>query len=1034
MEDLDVIADRITRRNKIRAEATLQADIRSFILTADLNVSDGQMQDVPMESQIGDGSRHRIDIETGSTVIEVKRDLRAGSTKSDAEGQLAGYVQTRRRQTGARFIGVLTDGRDWYLYVPDPDGVSVIEASHLRTSSRKDTEALRYWLGTILATQEDLPPSAQAIERNLGAGSPAHDADHATLTALFEQGSASPEVALKRELWGKLLRTAFGSDFDDDASLFVDHTLLVLTAEIIAHAALGFDVGPTGRLTPSELAQGTKFSEAQIFGVVESDFFDWPIEVPGGAEFIRSLATRLSRFRWSQPEHDVLKHLYEAVISQETRQALGEYYTPDWLADAIISETVSDPLHERVLDPSCGSGTFIFHAVRRYLSDADETGLSVRQALDGVTQRVMGMDLHPVAVTLARVTYLLAIGTERLQSEDRGPLSIPVYLGDSLQWEERADLMTSTDNVVVSTTGSDLAQGQEPLALEGGDGLFSDDLVFPRSVLADAQRFDSIVAEMASLALDESRTMDKTLMEPVLDRGMVDDPAARATLLTTFAKMRDLQRRGRDHIWGYYVRNLIRPLWLSLAEHRVDVLVGNPPWLRYSKMSSAMQERYRRLAEEKGLLSGPKGASGRDLSTLFLVRCLERYGTPTARFAFVMPHGTLTRYPHAGFRSGRWGATQRAAFEKPWDLQDMARATGFPITSCVVRGRSGSTPCPLGASTQRWSAHGVTRSTSWADASLKTERTTGEVYVQANADDETSPYEGRFRNGAIIYPRALLFVTEEDAGPLGLGAGRARVRSRRSTLEKKPWRDVPDLTGTVERAFIHPVHLGETLLPYRMADPLTAVLPISVDDSSGLAPEDELSRYPGMATWWDSVERVWRENRVRSERKPLRERIDYSGQLSAQLPMTNEIRVVYSASGNTLTAATVLDPYTVIEHKLYWCAARSLDEARYLVGILNSDTLLQRVRPMQAIGLFGPRDFDKNVFKVPFGGYDPTNKAHERLTELVARAEAQAATIDVSDTKDFKQARRTIREELTATGLISLLEESVDAVLPHVEI
>lgn len=844
MEDLKAIVERIARRDSVRAEATLQADIRSFILNADLNVVDGQMYDVPMESQMGDGSRHRIDIEAGSTVIEVKKDLTAGRTKADAVAQLASYVQRRCRSTGSRFMGVLTDGAHWYLYVPDPDGAGVIEVSHLLVASEGDTERLRYWLGTIMATKEDLQPSPEGIEENLGAGSPAHDADHATLAALFRQGSLQPEVALKRELWGKLLRTAFGSGFDDDASLFVDHTLLVLTSEIIAHAAVGFDIGPTGSLTSVELAQGTRFSEAQIFGVVESDFFDWPVDVPGGKEFIRSLATRLSRFDWSQPKHDVLKHLYEAVISPETRQALGEYYTPDWLAQAIVADTVEDPLHQRVLDPSCGSGTFVFHAVQAFLTAASDQGLTVRESLDRVTRSVIGMDLHPVAVTLARVTYLLAIGTERLQDPERGALSIPIYLGDSLQWEERADLMTSDENVIVSTAGSDLAQGQEPFTLDDGGGLFADDLVFPRSILSDARRFDEIVSQMATLALDESRKEDKTLMTPVLAAHSVTDTAARRTLLRTFSKMRDLQRRGRDHIWGYYVRNLIRPLWLSLPENRADVLVGNPPWLRYSKMSPAMQKRFRTMAEDKGLLSGPKGASGRDLSTLFLVRCLDRYGAPNARFAFVMPHGTLTRYPHVGFRTGRWGASQRAAFETPWDLQDMARATGFPITSCVVRGTSSCDAHALTPHTERWSAHGVTRGTSWPDASGKIERTASEVYVQTSSSDDLSPYSQRFRNGAIIYPRALLFVIEEEAGPLGLGAGRARVRSRRSTLEKKPWKDIPDLTGAVERIFIHPVHLGETLLPFRMAAPLLAVLPISVADGATLASEEELSRHP----------------------------------------------------------------------------------------------------------------------------------------------------------------------------------------------
>ena len=110
-------------------------------------------------------------------------------------------------------------------------------------------------------------------------------------------------------------------------------------------------------------------------------------------------------------------------------------------------------------------------------------------------------------------------------------------------------------------------------------------------------------------------------------------------LRETFDTMRRLNDSGRNHIWGYYVRNLIRPLYFSLPEHRVDLLVGNPPWLRYSKMGTSMQARYKRLAKARNLLSGALGASGRDLSTLFVTRAVELY---------------LNLDPPIG--SGRWGS------------------------------------------------------------------------------------------------------------------------------------------------------------------------------------------------------------------------------------------------------------------------------------------------------------------------------------------------------------------------------------------
>lgn len=102
----------------------------------------------------------------------------------------------------------------------------------------------------------------------------------------------------------KLLKTAFGSDFEDDSDAFINHTLLVLTGrEIIAHAVLGIDVSAAGPVAAEDLVTGREFDEAQIHGVVEADFFDWLVAVPGGATFVRTLADRVSRFDWSGVEH-----------------------------------------------------------------------------------------------------------------------------------------------------------------------------------------------------------------------------------------------------------------------------------------------------------------------------------------------------------------------------------------------------------------------------------------------------------------------------------------------------------------------------------------------------------------------------------------------------------------------------------------------------------------------------------------------------------------------------------------------------------
>lgn len=68
------------------------------------------------------------------------------------------------------------------------------------------------------------------------------------------------------------------------------------SAEIIAHLVLGLDAT---KLAPATLLSGDQFVAAGLHGVVDRDFFDWVIEVPGGDGFITALARRLSRFDWS---------------------------------------------------------------------------------------------------------------------------------------------------------------------------------------------------------------------------------------------------------------------------------------------------------------------------------------------------------------------------------------------------------------------------------------------------------------------------------------------------------------------------------------------------------------------------------------------------------------------------------------------------------------------------------------------------------------------------------------------------------------
>ena len=1004
-DQLQALLDRLVNRDRVRSEATVQSDVRQLLLTGGLGLAEHDLE-VELETPVP--GHRRIDVEVGFTVIEVKKDLRSVAVVKDAKKQLAGYVASRSDQTGQRYVGILTDGADWRAYQLKGDELTE-DTRHELKSSRSGLLPLLTWLEGVLATRKGVTPTPSEIDTQLGANGSSYALDRAVLAALYSEHRNMPTVQLKRQLWARLLRSALGTQFTDTDELFLEHTLLVNSAEVIAHLVLGLNVTA---MQPATLLGGQHFVLAQIYGVVEDDFFDWVLEVPGGISFVRTMARRLTRFDWTNVEHDVLKVLYESVIGAETRKRLGEYYTPDWLADQIVEDAITDPLGQRAVDPACGSGTFLFHAARRYLKAAEEAQLPLPAALSQLTNHVLGIDLHPVAVALARVTYLLAIGKERLIDPARGPISVPVYLGDSIQWTQRIDLFTG---------------GQLLIPTGSGDQLFEDELRFPEHLLADAGWFDRLIDEMAILAT-KPRAKDTVPSLAALYRRLavaVDDQPA---IDESFKLLCRLHDQNRNHIWSYYIRNLVRPVWLSRAENRVDVLVGNPPWLSYRHMPPEMQNVFQRMSDAMGLWHGKTVAPHQDLSGLFVARAIQQYLKLEGTFAFVMPNAALDRGYFEGFRSGHYAdpsGPTAVAFTGSWDLRRL-RPHFFPRGGSVVFGeRTADNARTLPVQTVRWTGRLPRTAHTWTEVQSHITRLPANLVVSDDESVAASPYASRFAEGATIVPRVLFFVEPQPDSPLGLGAGRQAVQSMRSSTEKPPWKNLKPMTGVVETEFVRPVLLGESVIPYRLLPARDAVLPL---EGNQILDSDNphLDFYPDLADWWRRAEGIWNKHRS-SERLTLRERLDFRRGLSDQLP-TASLRVVYSKAGMHVAAALVNTPSAVIDHKLFWGTVTSHAEGWYLCAILNSPELTQLVRPLMSYGK-DERDIDKHVWKLPIPLYNPSDGIHQRLSALGRREAETVAALDLDEKAYFVTLRQHVREALAAHSDASEVADLVTELL-----
>ena len=285
-------------------------------------------------------------------------------------------------------------------------------------------------------------------------------------------------------------------------------------------------------------------------------------------------------FDWTQNAKEVAPTLYQNVITQEERKRLGEYYTPRWLAKEITETVVDAPLSQRVLDPSCGSGTFIETAVERILNHSG--GLSRTETLKKLQENIVGIDIHPVAVQLAKATWVMAaadtISAARAEGTDTGAVSAPIYLGDSMQLRYDTGTLSASQSIELET--------HETLPDHTAPIIFS----IPRELARRQADIDRLISEMAT-AIDEGRNAEHVADSYQMSNECRQSMKAVATL------MRELHAADRNHVWAYYIRNMIRPA--VIAEEKVDRIIGNPPWLTYGQSADIIRQELRAMSEQR---------------------------------------------------------------------------------------------------------------------------------------------------------------------------------------------------------------------------------------------------------------------------------------------------------------------------------------------------------------------------------------------------------------------------------------------------
>jgi len=276
-----------------------------------------------------------------------------------------------------------------------------------------------------------------------------------------------------------------------------------------------------------------------LFRSAEFRYFDWP-SLGGHTRWQRQIALMAHVMTDMAGDSetvttDVFRGFYQNLIPPALRKTLGEFYTPEWVVKLMLDEMEYDG-SGRLLDPTCGSGIFLFHALERVVRKHTEE--PSWRALERATEMVFGFDLNPVAVATAKANYLLALkpcwsGLSDPQAVIE-KLSLPIFLADSAVASRRtaegsvAVVMTPTGPIEVfeSQTHHSVNAGIVEKAMEHSQGPNGEEWKKPfKTFLAPvyAGRFDYVVGNPPWVAPDRvPEDYRRTLHELLLSSGFLE--------------------------------------------------------------------------------------------------------------------------------------------------------------------------------------------------------------------------------------------------------------------------------------------------------------------------------------------------------------------------------------------------------------------------------------------------------------------------------------------------------------------------------
>jgi len=617
-------------------------------------------------------AKGRTDSRLGNLVIEFKQPatLSTAHQRLAAEEQLAHYLKAICHITQTAAVGWLIDGTRACEIRHGIDGTLTKSAYQAITG-----EILLRLAQQIVALEQSALTSPNLIKDFCGdfqggiifrlARDLADVLGHgATLKsdmlkteweALFrlahEDRSQQKRVQERRKVLAEIFNHAIATPTLEYQCLFCLHTAYAIVLKLIAYRVvcdvkfnaplLDFKSLATAnsnvlRAFCADLEDGEIFRQIGILNLLEGDFFSWYADEkqwrPKLSESITEVVQTLARYEdaktifTERAAIDLFRSLYEAAVPQAIRSSFGEFYTPDWLAEHVIS-TAGFSEGKTILDPCCGSGTFVITAIGALKK-------SGKIKASDILKSVAGVDLNPLAVLTARIHYFIHIA-DALEAEDLQAFIIPIFLGDA-----------SNVPAIKSEGGTlfffyQLKTLKTPVTLH-----------IPVEMCRDFTVFVSVMSRFEALIHEKSYGEARDLLVAQAYRA---SPTAitRERVGELADQLIALERREWNGIWTRIITNFIATAQMG----KFDCIVGNPPWIDWKSLPSGYREKIKSLCIDKGLFSGAGRTGGINLNICALIThvAASNWLKASGKLAFLMPKELINQASYEGWRNAVGG-------------------------------------------------------------------------------------------------------------------------------------------------------------------------------------------------------------------------------------------------------------------------------------------------------------------------------------------------------------------------------------------